>query len=557
MKPEEDGARAWVNISHPSQATSGHAISTIRSHIGKYYRNRATPEQREQLFKTSKCSPQQQKPWVAGTVLRLGNRHGTFGPEPCPKGQNDRGIKKQKDRQIVFSAATNKVPKGGAKQKGIQTLRKFSPDDEDANKTTSQDGASGRNDLPMVAFEMTSEHFYAIYNEHQSPKPVPLRGADAIDPFRTSTLSKHPNSFTLLRFYQDWTPTHQTDVDLNDELLLLPLLAYNATLMTTLNLTSEKDPTVHNLTGRALHLVRRSLQTPSRIQISPISSGLAFLMMCSLFQADHEAAQAHLKGLKALLGHFGHSFGDLPLSVQQMIIYCDIAARAPTLSRPIFNTVVQEYQVKERTALPDGPFRLARDRLKKLSLAYKDDLSRHILDLIMLLLDNFDDAIARNLREETYAAQIMYYRVYVALVDLDEIRSVHYYIIEWRKKQLLQILWRIALLIPIRHEYSALFDRSIEMLESVFELEEGTQHVSGNTPTNPNSPRSRQNVSRRYPHFLGHDEPSNMNDLLLGYADTHAEMLKMEKVPSGNVSLSLRRKVYGPLFLYNPVTPRS
>ncbi|KAL6248256.1 hypothetical protein RBB50_004511 [Rhinocladiella similis] len=477
---------------------------------------------------------------------------------PSPKKQNTRGIEKQKRFQVEFSATSNKPLKGEAKQKGTKYLKQTSSDDGDENKRTSQGEASNQDDLSMTAFEMASDYIFALYNKQQTPKPVPVQGVDVIDPFRTSTLSKHPNSFTLLRFYQDWTPMHQIDLDLDDELVLLPLLAYNSTLMTSLNLMSKKDPAVHNLTIGALHLVRQSLQTPSKTRFFPISSALTFLMMCSLFQADHDAAQAHLQGLKSLLGYFGQSFHDLPRSLQQMIIYCDIAARAPSLSRPIFDATVQENQVKETTLLPSGPFRLAREELKKLVLTYKDDLSRHILDLVKTVLDNFDDAISRNLREENYAAQIMYYRVYVSLVDLDGIRSIHYYVTRWRKRQLLQLLWRIALLIPIRHEYSHLFNQSIETLESVFRSEQGTQHLSGSTTTSPpNYPHSRQMVSSRYPHFLGRDKPSNMNDLLLGYADIHTEMSKIESVPSGNVRLSLRRKVYGPLFLHNPVTPQS
>ncbi|KIW20957.1 hypothetical protein PV08_01536 [Exophiala spinifera] len=562
MDRGEGRPRVWVNISHPSQASSGDALSIVRSHIGKYYRNRATSEQRAQLFKTSKSSSHKKEPWDVGPLLRVGKAPRTIGPEPPPEEQHRTTIEQQKQGQVVLSAARNKHPKGEAQQQGTEHFIKPCSEDGDENKTTLHDEVSGRNDWSTVAFEMASDYFQALYNDHEPLKPFPLRGADVIDPFRTSTLSRHPNSFTLLRFYQDWTPVRRMDLDLHDELVLLPLLAYNATLMTNLNLTSKKDPAVHNLIGRALHIVRESLQTPSRTRFSPMSSALSFLMMCSLFQSDHEAAQAHLQGIKSLLFYFGYSFHDLPLSIQQMIIYCDLASRVPSLGRPIFDVMAQENQSKGTSILPSSPFRLARGKLKELSLVYKDDHSRHILQLVTIVLDSFDDAMSRDPREENLVVQIMYYRVYVSLVDLDEIPLVHYNVIQWRKKQLLQLLWRLALVVPIRHEYAGLFNHSVDALESVLESEQNTQHpLSGSNDVgdsaDSDASHSRQNISSRYAHFLGRDEPSNMNDLVLGYADVHAEMTALEHVPRDNVSLLLRRQIYGPIFLHHPVTPQS
>ncbi|KAK5449976.1 hypothetical protein LTS15_008549 [Exophiala xenobiotica] len=378
----------WVNISHTDQVNSRDNISAVRSHIGRYHRNRATPEQRQELLKSrakESLPHEQQKPWETGPRWSLGKL--SYRPS-APSGTNEPGPAGR-----TFTAVPTKAETLTSLQTRDGRHTKCNhPTQHDKDRDV-QDVIHDQEDRALLIVPLSPHELYA---DHQQLCRVPLRGADVVDPFRSSVLSDHPNSFMLLRFYQDWTSTsrHHIDQDLHNELALIPLLAYNATIMTSLNLTPKHESGLHDFTGRSLHLVQQSLKNLSASQVTIIANALAFLIMCALFQADHNAAQTHLQGLKALLFHFGYSLRSLPLDVQRMVGYCDIAARLPQLGRPIFDSEFQSPSHSQTTVVADGPFQVARKNLSGLFARLGEETYWQIRDAITNVLDTLEEAIS-------------------------------------------------------------------------------------------------------------------------------------------------------------------
>lgn len=547
----------WVNISHPGQANSSDNISTVRSHIGRYHRNRATPEQRKELLKSRKDSPHELKPWETGPRWSLGKL--SYGPT-APPGTNGQGPTGRLFPEVPIEPGTST---------SLQTRRSrhtncsSSTKRYDSNHDVQDDSHDPQN-RPSIPRKAPLSSSDALYADHQQLCKIPLQGADVVDPFRSSLLSNYPNSFMLLRFYQDWTPQHHIDPDIHNELVLIPLLAYNATIMTSLNLTSKQDSGLHHLTGRSLHLVQQTLKKLLATQVPIVANALAFLIMCALFQADHNAAQTHLQGLKSLLNHFGCSVRSLPLHVQRMVGYCDIAARLPQLGRPIFDTEFQNPSTRQRAVISDSPFQLARENLSELFERLGEETYWPIRDAVTNVLDTLEEAIFLDPRtaEDPSALQFMYYRTYISLLDLDEVPSDGNHRLASCKAQLVRAFWNIALLAPIRQAHSGLFEQAVKRLESVSGVAEermdcGSQKSSRFALPYNDSTGTLRHLSNQYPQFVGRDKPSRMNDLVVGYAEVHARLSQYEHASSGNISMSLRRKLYGPIFLHNPVTPQT
>ncbi|KAK5260504.1 hypothetical protein LTS13_003211 [Exophiala xenobiotica] len=545
----------WVNISHPDQVNSRDNISAVRSHIGRYHRNRATPEQRQKLLKSrAKESPrEQQKPWETGPRWSLGklSYRPTAPPgtnEPRPTGRTLPAVPTKAETLTSLQIRNGRHTKCNH------------PTQHDKDRDV-QDVIHDQEDRALVPLSPD-----VLYADHQQLCRVPLQGADVVDPFRSSILSDHPNSFMLLRFYQDWTstPRHHIDQDLHNELVLMPLLAYNATIMTSLNLTSKHDSGLHNFTGRALHLIQLSLKNLSANQVPIIANALAFLIMCALFQADHNAAQTHLQGLKALILHFGCSLRSLPSHVQRMVGYCDIAARLPQLGRPIFDSEFQSPSTGHTTMVADSPLQLARKNLSGLFTSLGEETYWQIRDAVTNVLNTLEEAISLDPRtaEDPSALQFMYYRTYISLLDLEEIPSDGKHRFHRCKAQLVRAFWHIALLAPIRQANSELFEQAVKRLESVCRPAEEPINCmprgsSRSAVTHNDSSGTLRDLSDQYPQFVGRDKPSRMNDLVVGYAEVHACLSKYNKDSSDNISLSLRRRLYGPIFLHNPVTPQT
>ncbi|KAK5200025.1 hypothetical protein LTR92_000566 [Exophiala xenobiotica] len=450
----------WANISHPDQINSLDNISTVRSHVGRYHRNRATPEQRQKLLKSrAKESPhEQQKPWEAGPRWSLGKL--SCRPS-APPGTNEPGPTGR-----TFTAVPTKAETLTSQQTRDGRHTKCNHPTQHDNDDDVQNVIHDQEDRALVPLSPDE-----LYADHQQLCRVPLQGVDVVDPFRSSVLSEHTNSFMLLRFYQDWisTPRHHIDQDLHNELVLMPLLAYNATIMTSLNLTLRHESGLHNFTGRSLHLVQQSLEKLSASQVPIIANALAFLIMCALFQADHNAAQTHLQGLKALLFHSGCSLRSLPLHVQRMVGYCDIAARLPQLGRPIFDSEFQSSSIGQTTVVGDSPFQLVRKNLSGLFTRLGEETYWQIRNAVTNVLNTLEEAVALDFRtaEDPSALQFMYYRTYISLLDLEEIPSDGNRRLQSCKAQLVRAFWNIALLAPIRQEHGELFKQAVQRLESI------------------------------------------------------------------------------------------
>ncbi|KAK5224483.1 hypothetical protein LTR72_004264 [Exophiala xenobiotica] len=529
----------------------------VRSHVGRYHRNRATPEQRQKLLKSrAKESPhEQQKPWETGPRWSLGKL--SYRPS-APPGTN----RPEPTGQMLPAAPTKAETLTSQQTRDGRHTKCNHPTQHDKDRDV-QDVIHDQEDRALLVVPLSPDELYADY---QQLCRVPLQGVDVVDPFRSSILSDHPNSFMLLRFYQDWasTPRHHIDQDLHNELVLMPLLAYNATIMTSLNLTSRHESGLHNFTGRSLHLVQQSLKKLSASQVPIIANALAFLIMCALFQADHNAAQTHLQGLKALLFHSGCSLRSLPLHVQRMVGYCDIAARLPQLGRPIFDSEFQSPSIGQMSVVGDSPFELAREYLSGLFARLGEETYCQIKDAVTNVLNTLEEVVSLDFRtaEDPSALQFMYYRTYISLLDLEEIPSDGNRRLQSCRAQLVRAFWNIALLAPIRQEHGELFKQAVQRLESICRnaqgpMDCGPQELSRSALPHNISTGMLRDLSDQYPRFVGRDAPSRMNDLVVGYAEVHARLSEYKQASRDNISLSLRRRLYGPIFLHNPVTPQT
>jgi hypothetical protein len=156
----------------------------------------------------------------------------------------------------------------------------------------------------------------------------------------------------------------------------------------------------------------------------------------------------------------------------------------------------------------------------------------------------------------------MYYRTFISLLDLEEIPSDGNHRLHTCKAELVRTFWHIALLAPIRQTHGELFKQAVKRLESVCRAaEEPTNCMPRGSSrfalTYDDSTGTLRDLSDQYPQFVGRDKPSRMNDLVVGYAEVYVRLSEYKQASSDNISLTLRRKLYLPIFLHNPVTPQT
>jgi hypothetical protein len=332
------------------------------------------------------------------------------------------------------------------------------------------------------------------------------------------------------------------------KVIMLPLLCYSATIMYTLNLGSIPESQVLDLQARSLQALRLCIEPGSTIPVAVIGRALAWIIMCSMVRADHQSTRTHLDGLRLVLTHFDTALFSLPSQVQQMITFCDITSRIRCLGQPLFMT---DHLQRPRYRIPQTDETIlshnreaARQHLLLHGLVGQRVM--HCLDYVLFFLE---DSFGRR-HGEVADVQSMYYNVYSCLLDLLEIGiEVQQTCLHQFRKSFVTVAWSLALVGPAKVEFARLFQSLLDELGAL--CRESCESLT-HQYHNPQS-LDRQ-VCPVFSRFTSNQEPASFNALETSCTATCIRMHGCN-LTTRSPMFAYKCRIYGPIFVFNPITP--
>jgi hypothetical protein len=382
------------------------------------------------------------------------------------------------------------------------------------------------------------------------PSRVSASGLAVTDPFRVTIASDIPQAHFLLEFYRIWCPGDVEVVHsaLQARILLLPLLCYSATILNTLKLGNINENELFDLHIESLQLLRKCVSPDTDMPAEVICRALTWMVMCSMVRADHQATTTHLHGLRLVLTHFECSLFNLPVQVRQMITFCDITSRIRSLQRPLFmSDHVQRPKVKT-------PRSYNSDMIHGLVPVCAHLLSHGTMGQQMIpplgdIFFSIESALGLPAKEIA-EVQSMYYDIYNGLLDLLAIDlSTTYTCLHQFRKSFVTTAWSLALVGPIKIEFPELFQSLLEEFATLCcdSCERLAARYNDTT-------KARQSVCPIFSRFTSNQPATRCNDLEMSCTATCLQMHGHEMTPKGPM-FALKCRIYGPIFVYNPLTP--
>ena len=171
-------------------------------------------------------------------------------------------------------------------------------------------------------------------------------GLQVINPFASANGHFDRDSYSLLHFYQAWTPKSGAcfaviEFALKHPSCLYPLIAYAAVIWRGLDIGPLPPNHVARASLYAAFSVRQYLNSPNW-QSDAAIHGLAYLGLAALFRRHLGETRIHLNAIKTMLG--AASIRCLPPYLQLHLVYCDVLSALPSLSRPIFEPLSHKYE---------------------------------------------------------------------------------------------------------------------------------------------------------------------------------------------------------------------
>lgn len=172
--------------------------------------------------------------------------------------------------------------------------------------------------------------------------PTCNRSFDAVDPTRSSALSKVPEAAQVLSFWQSWTSQSPSAPKcfaacVYDDTSLTALLSVASLMMQYSNVCEHATRTTTALTVRSLKSLRHRLSVdPSFFLTEPGLNAFSWQMLYAWLSGDTNVGRIHLMGLVSVLRGERMSLTDLPDYIQEILVYCDFVSSMLTLQGMAF-----------------------------------------------------------------------------------------------------------------------------------------------------------------------------------------------------------------------------